>query len=129
MGGMDQLTKGDGSASAMMEQDRLRLYRTYQDKIAECDREIERQLERFEDRSDGEPPAENAGKRTGVAGGAPKRVLNPFLIRIREFLDLCPTACGKVSRAARRWHWVTLNLPNSISVFGLISVVLSGSHN
>ena len=35
----------------------LELYRFYQDKIAECDREIEAQLERFEDRSDGEPPA------------------------------------------------------------------------
>ena len=41
----------------------LELYRTYQDKIAECDREIERQLERFEDRSDGEPPAPNGKKR------------------------------------------------------------------
>ena len=41
----------------------LELYRTYQDKIAECDREIEAQLERFEDRSDGEPPAPNGKKR------------------------------------------------------------------
>ena len=32
----------------------LELYRFYQAKIAECDREIEAQLERFEDRSDGE---------------------------------------------------------------------------
>ena len=35
----------------------LELYRTYQDKIAQCDREIEAQLERFEDSSDGESPA------------------------------------------------------------------------
>ena len=35
----------------------LELYRFYHDKIAECDREIEAQLERFEDRSDGEPPS------------------------------------------------------------------------
>ena len=41
----------------------LELYRTYQDKIAEFDREIEAQLERFEDRSDGEPPAPNGKKR------------------------------------------------------------------
>ena len=41
----------------------LELYRTYQAKIAECDREIEAQLERFEDRSDGEPPAPNGKKR------------------------------------------------------------------
>ena len=41
----------------------LELYRFYQDKIAECDREIAAQLERFEDRSDGEPPAPNGKKR------------------------------------------------------------------
>ena len=35
----------------------LELYRFYQDKIAECDREIEAQLERFEDHSHGDPPA------------------------------------------------------------------------
>ena len=41
----------------------LELYRFYQDKIAECDREIEAQLERFEDSSDGELPAPNGKKR------------------------------------------------------------------
>ena len=41
----------------------LELYRFYHDKIAECDREIEAQLERFEDRSDGQPPAPNGKKR------------------------------------------------------------------
>ena len=41
----------------------LELYRVYQAKIAECDREIAAQLERFEDRSDGEPPAPNGKKR------------------------------------------------------------------
>ena len=41
----------------------LELYRFYQDNIAECDREIEAQLERFEDSSDGEPPAPNGKKR------------------------------------------------------------------
>ncbi len=40
----------------------MELYRTYQAKIAECDREIEAQLAGFEDHSDGEPPAPN-GKR------------------------------------------------------------------
>ena len=38
----------------------LELYRTYQDKIAQCDLEIEAQLGRFEDRSDGEPPSPNS---------------------------------------------------------------------
>ena len=41
----------------------LELYRVYQAQIAECDREIEAQLERFEDRSDGEPPVSNGKKR------------------------------------------------------------------
>ena len=41
----------------------LELYRAYQGKIAECDREIEAQLERFEDRSGGEPPPPNSKKR------------------------------------------------------------------
>ena len=41
----------------------LELYRTYQDKIAQCDQEIEVQLGRFEDRSDGKPPAPNGKKR------------------------------------------------------------------
>ncbi len=41
----------------------LELYRAYQARIAECDREIEAQLERLEDRSDGEPPAPNGKKR------------------------------------------------------------------
>ena len=41
----------------------LELYLAYQDKIAECDQEIEAQLERFEDRSDGEPPEANGKKR------------------------------------------------------------------
>ena len=41
----------------------LELYRFYHDKIAECDREIETQLERFDDRSDGQPPAPNGKKR------------------------------------------------------------------
>ena len=41
----------------------LELYRVYQSKIAECDREIETQMERFEDVTDGEPPAPNGKKR------------------------------------------------------------------
>ena len=41
----------------------LELYRVYQVRIAECDREIEALLERFEDRSDGELPAPNGKKR------------------------------------------------------------------
>ena len=41
----------------------LELYRTYRDKIAQCDWKIQSQLERFEDRSDGEPPVPNGKKR------------------------------------------------------------------
>ena len=41
----------------------VELYRVYQVKIAECDREIEARLEQFEDRSHGEPPAANGKKR------------------------------------------------------------------
>ena len=48
----------------------LELYRTYQAKIAECDLEIEAQLKRFEDRSDGEPPGPN-GKRRNQKNAPP----------------------------------------------------------
>ena len=41
----------------------LELYRFYQGKIAECDREIERQLGSFEERSDGGTPAANRKRR------------------------------------------------------------------
>ena len=43
----------------------------YQDKIAECDREIEAQLERFEDHSNGDPPAAKSGRRRSK-GNAPR---------------------------------------------------------
>ena len=49
----------------------LGLYRVYQDKIAECDREIEAHLARFEDRSGGEPPAARSGRRR-IKGNAPR---------------------------------------------------------
>ena len=49
----------------------LELYRFYQDKIAECDREIKAQLERFEDRSNGDPPAAKSGRRRSK-GNAPR---------------------------------------------------------
>ena len=49
----------------------LELYRFYQDKIAECDREIETHLERFEDRSTGGPPAAKSGRRRSK-GNAPR---------------------------------------------------------
>ena len=49
----------------------LELYRFYQGKIAECDREIEAQLERFEDRSTGEPPAAKSGRKR-IKGNAPR---------------------------------------------------------
>ena len=49
----------------------LELYRVYQDKIAECDREIETHLARFEDRSGGEPPVARSGRRR-IKGNAPR---------------------------------------------------------
>ena len=58
----------------------LELYRAYQGKIAECDREIEAQLERFEDRSDGAPPAPNGKKRN--QGNAPRFDVQSHLYRI-----------------------------------------------
>ena len=49
----------------------LGLYRVYQDKIAQCDREIEAQLERFEDHSNGDLPAAKSGRRRSK-GNAPR---------------------------------------------------------
>ena len=57
----------------------LELYRFYHDKIAECDREIEAQLERFEDRSDGGAPADN-GRRG--QGNAPRFDIRTHLYRM-----------------------------------------------
>ena len=48
----------------------LELYRFYQGKIAECDGEIEAQLERFEDRSDGGSPGDNGRRQR--QGNAPR---------------------------------------------------------
>ena len=45
----------------------LELYRVYQGKIAECDHEIEAQLERFDERGDGEPPAAKPRKKNNRA--------------------------------------------------------------
>ena len=58
----------------------LELYRFYQGKIAECDREIEAQLEGFEDRSDGEPPAPNGKKRN--QNNAPRFDVQSHLYRM-----------------------------------------------
>ena len=58
----------------------LELYRFYHDKIAECDREIEAQLERFEDLSDGESSAPN-GKKRGH-GNAPRFDIRTHLFRM-----------------------------------------------
>ena len=49
----------------------LDLYRFYHDKIGECDREIEAQLERLEDHSHGDPPAAKSGRRRSK-GNAPR---------------------------------------------------------
>ena len=58
----------------------LELYRFYHDKIAECDREIEAQLERFEDLSDGESSAPD-GKKRGQ-GNAPRFDIRTHLFRM-----------------------------------------------
>ena len=59
----------------------LKLYRAYQGRIAECDREIEAQLERFEDRSTSEPPAAKSGRRR-IKGNAPRFDVRTHLYRI-----------------------------------------------
>ena len=58
----------------------LELYRFYHDKIAECDREIEAQLERFEDRSDGGSPGDNGRQRS--QGNAPRFDTRTHLYRM-----------------------------------------------
>ena len=58
----------------------LELYRFYHDKIAECDREIEAQLERFEDRSDGGSPGDNGRLRS--QGNAPRFDVRTHLYRM-----------------------------------------------
>ncbi len=58
----------------------LELYRFYQGKIAECDREIEAQLEGFEDHSDGQPPAPNGKKRN--QNNAPRFDVQSHLYRM-----------------------------------------------
>ena len=58
----------------------LELYRFYPDKIAECDREIEAQLERFEDRSAGGFPADNGRRRS--QGNAPRCDIRTYLFRM-----------------------------------------------
>ena len=57
----------------------LELYRFYQGKIAECDQEIEAQLERFEDHSDGGSPPGN-GRRS--QGNAPRFDIRTHLYRM-----------------------------------------------
>ena len=57
----------------------LELYRFYHDKIAKCDREIEAQLERFEDLSDSGSPA-GSGRRS--QGNAPRFDIRTHLYRM-----------------------------------------------
>ena len=58
----------------------LELYRMYHAKIDECDREIEAQLERFEDVTDGGTPAGNGRRRS--QGNAPRFDLRSHLYRM-----------------------------------------------
>lgn len=57
------------------------LYQAYQSKIAECDREIEAQLEGFDDRGDGELPLRKSN-RTRVQKNAPKFDVQSHLYRM-----------------------------------------------
>ena len=59
----------------------LELYRVYQGKIAECDHEIEAQLERFDERGDGEPPAAKPRKKNN-RGNAPRFDVRTHLYRM-----------------------------------------------
>ena len=58
----------------------LELYRFYHAKIADCDRKIEAQLERFEDRSDGGTPGDNGRQRS--QGNAPRFDTRTHLYRM-----------------------------------------------
>ncbi len=59
----------------------LSLYRVYHDKIAECDRTIETQLEQFDNRSDDAiPPAKIS--RNGIQGNAPRFDVHSHLYRM-----------------------------------------------
>ena len=58
----------------------LELYRFDQGKIAECDQEIEVQLGRFEDRSDGGSPTDNGRRRS--QGNAPRFDVRTHLYRM-----------------------------------------------
>lgn len=59
----------------------LELYRVYQSKIAQCDREIEAQKRRFADRGDGTPPGEQP-RRNRVQGNAPHFDVRGHLYRV-----------------------------------------------
>jgi len=59
----------------------LELYRTYQHKIEECDSEIEAQLGRFEDRSDGGVPSDKPGRKRHQ-GNAPRFDVRSRLYRM-----------------------------------------------
>ena len=120
----------------------LELYRGYQVKIDECDQEIERQLERFEDRSDGTPPG-GVGKRT--QGNAPRFDLRSHLHRMTG-VDLTRidgvdafTALKVVSEIGTdmsRWpsakhfaSWLGLSPNNSITGGKVISSKTKASAN
>ena len=59
----------------------LELYRVYQAKIAQCDSEIEAQMERFTDRSGGTPPG-GQPRRNRVQGNAPRFDVRGHLYRM-----------------------------------------------
>ncbi len=122
----------------------LELYRTYQRKIAECDREIEAQLGRFEDRSDGGTPDPKRGRKRHQ-GNAPKFDVRAHLYRMTG-VDLTAidgveayTALKVVSEVGvdmSRWptakhfaSWLGLSLNNRVSGGRVMSTRTTRSAN
>ena len=112
------------------------LYRVYQSKIGECDREIEAQMERFADRSGGGVPAEQP-RRNRIQGNAPRFDVCGYLYRMTG-VDLtringvdAHTALKVVSEAGTgmtRWptarhfaSWLALSPDNRVTGGRVIS--------
>ena len=111
----------------------LELYRVYQGKIAEFDREIEAQMERFADRSGGAPPGEQPRKNR-IQGNAPRFDVRGHLYRMTG-VDLTRIngvdthtalkVIGEVGTDMTRWptakhfaSWLGLSPNNRVPVAG-----------
>ena len=74
----------------------LQLYRVYQSKIEECDREIEAHMGQFADRSGGAPPGEQPRKNR-IQGNAPRFDVRGHLYRMTG-VDLTPWSVQRANR-------------------------------